>query len=153
MSETQDETAVPRTRNAVIVYDGGCPFCTAYVSYVRLRDSAGPVQLLDARQGGEWVRLTERLGLDLDQGMVLFFGGNAYHGGDCMHMIAVLSSPSGLFNRVSAALLRRRRVARFIYPALRGARNVSLRLLGRRRLSSHAEVEGDVVARGRTHDG
>lgn len=47
------------TRAAVagpwLLYDGGCPFCSAYVSRLRLRDDAPPVRLVDARDGGPYI--------------------------------------------------------------------------------------------------
>ena len=39
-------------REAWLVYDGDCPFCSAYVRFVRLRDAVGTVHLVDAREGG-----------------------------------------------------------------------------------------------------
>jgi predicted DCC family thiol-disulfide oxidoreductase YuxK len=136
--DSGDTVIVPSSAGAVVVYDGDCPVCNAYVQYVRLRESVGPVQIVNARMGGEWVELTHRLGLNLDRGMVLFYGGRAYYGADCMHMIAVLSSASGMLNRVSAKLLRNRRLARLSYPVLRAGRTLLLFLLGRRRLGFEA---------------
>src|SRR5690606_25765599 len=33
-----------------IVYDGDCPFCTSYIRLLRIRDAAGPVRLVNARE-------------------------------------------------------------------------------------------------------
>ena len=38
--------------NAWLVYDGECPFCCAYASYLRVRESVGVLHLIDARDGG-----------------------------------------------------------------------------------------------------
>ena len=35
-----------------LLYDGECPFCTRYVHYTRLKDAAGAVRLIDAREAG-----------------------------------------------------------------------------------------------------
>lgn len=116
---------------AWIVYDGQCPFCSRYVRLVRLRDSLGRVELVDAREGGAVVDEVRAAGADLDQGMVLKMDGRLYHGDDCVHMLALLSTPSGPFNRANAAIFRSRTASRLLYPVLRAARNTALRLLGR----------------------
>lgn len=69
--------------------------------------------------------------LDLDEGMVLLLGGQCYHGADCLHALALLSSRTGWFNRFNHALFRHPRVSRLAYPLLRAGRNLVLRLLGR----------------------
>ena len=118
----------------VLVYDGECPVCSTYVRYVRIRESVGTITLIDAREGGPWVRRIQEEGLDLNEGMVLVYGNRIYHGADCIHMLALLSSPSGLFNRANAAIFRRPGLARVLYPVLRSGRNLLLRLLGRSKL-------------------
>ncbi len=118
----------------VLVYDGECPVCSSYVRYVRLKESAGRVTLVNARDGGPWVERIRAAGLDLDEGMVLVYGGRFYHGADCIHMLALLSTPSGLFNRLNAAMFRSSRLSAVLYPLLRCGRNLLLWLLGRKPL-------------------
>lgn len=122
------------TTEAWVVYDGECPFCTAYVRLLRLRESAGRVHLVDARLGGPVVEEIARAGLDLDEGMALKIGGRIYHGDDCIHALALLSGDVGLFNRINAWVFRSPARARVLYPLLRAGRNTALRLLGRRKL-------------------
>jgi predicted DCC family thiol-disulfide oxidoreductase YuxK len=116
----------------VVVYDGECPFCAAYVRMTRLKDSAGPVTLVDARAGGHPV-LGEiaAAGLDLDRGMVVQMDGRLYHGDAAMTALALMTTPSGGFNRAMRALFRRPGLARVIYPPMVAGRNLTLRLLGR----------------------
>jgi len=118
----------------VLVYDGECPVCSSYVQYVRLKESAGKVTLVNARDGGPWVQRVHAAGLDLDEGMVLIYGGRFYHGADCIHMLALLSSQSGLFNRLNSVIFRNARLSALLYPALRFGRNSLLRVLGRKQL-------------------
>jgi predicted DCC family thiol-disulfide oxidoreductase YuxK len=118
----------------VIVYDGGCPVCSTYVRYVRIRESAGPLMLVNARDGGPWVSQVLQAGLRLDEGMVLFYGDRIYHGVDCVHMLSLLSTRSGTFNRINALIFRRPGVARIAYPILRAGRNLLLRILNRPKL-------------------
>jgi predicted DCC family thiol-disulfide oxidoreductase YuxK len=118
----------------VLVYDGECPVCSSYVQYIRLKESVGRVTLLNAREGGEWVERIRTAGLDLDEGMVLIYGGRYYHGADCIHMLALLSTGSGVFNRINSVVFRSPRLSAYLYPMLRFGRNTLLRLLGRTRL-------------------
>jgi len=122
----------------LIVYDGQCPFCSRYVKLVRLRESLGQVRLVNAREGGPLVDELRRAGLDLDEGMALKLDGRLYHGHDCIHMLALLSTPSSAFNRLNAALFRSPRAARLLYPVLRTGRNAALRLLGRSKIREEA---------------
>lgn len=124
----------PANAQPVLVYDGACPVCSQYVRYVRIKHSAGTLLLVNARDGGIWVERVVRAGLNLDEGMVLFFGGRAYHGVDCLHMLALLSTGSGAFNRMNALAFRNPVVARFSYPIMRAGRNLLLRLLRRPKL-------------------
>src|ERR1700685_1118524 len=118
----------------VLVYDGECPVCSSYVQYVRLKESVGRVTLVNARDGGPWVDRIRAAGLDLDEGMALYYAGRFYHGADCVHMLALLSTGSGPFNRIHSAIFRNARWSAFLYPILRFGRNLLLRLLGRKRL-------------------
>ncbi|GMG83953.1 DCC1-like thiol-disulfide oxidoreductase family protein [Paralimibaculum aggregatum] len=117
-----------------IIYDGDCPFCSSYVGLMRLKQAIGPVALIDAREGGPEVERARALGFDLDDGMLLHLDGRDHHGADCLNRLALLSTRSGLFNRLSAWLFRSETLARVAYPLLRAGRNATLMLLGRRRL-------------------
>ena len=120
-----------------LVYDGECPVCSAYVRVVRMRQSVGDFRLLNARDGGPVVERIVAEGFDLDEGMVLWYAGHFYHGADCVHMLAMLSSPSGLLNRLNALIFRSATLSRLLYPVLRLGRNTLLRLLGRSPLELH----------------
>ena len=144
MTEVHERTAmhVPRkSQGAVIVYDGQCPFCSTYVRFTRLREAIGPVKLVDARSGDPVVEEAIRAGLSLDEGMVLKYGGRLYHGADCLNMLSLLSSSSGLFNRLMALTFARPEIAHMAYPTLLAGRNATLRLLGRRQIHEATSVK------------
>lgn len=121
-----------------IVYDGECPFCSAYVKMVRLREAAGPVRLVDARGDDPLVDEMRRRGFDLDQGMAMRIGDDYVHGDAVMQRIAMMSSASGALNRLHAWVFRDPRRARLLYPGLRACRNLTLRLLGRKPIGLQA---------------
>lgn len=117
-----------------VVYDGECPFCSRYASLVRLRDAMGTVELVDGRRGGPLVNEITAAGLDLNRGMVLKVGGRLYGGAECIHRLALMSSRSDGFNRITATIFRSPTAARLLYPLLRGGRRAVLLLLGRSRM-------------------
>ncbi|MFP4539257.1 MAG: thiol-disulfide oxidoreductase DCC family protein [Dichotomicrobium sp.] len=118
-----------------VVYDGECPFCSAYVRLVRLREAVGPVELLDARAHPGLVAELHAEGIDLNETMAVRYGGRTYVGAEAMEVLSLLSSDSGRANRLFARIFRDGRRARRLYPWLRSGRNLALRLLGRKKLT------------------
>jgi len=132
-----DRDAAPRDKTAdlQIIYDGACPFCSTYARLIRLRESVGKVELLDARQHPNLATHLSTQGVDLNQTMVVRYGDQTYAGADAIQMLSLLSSGSGTANRLLAHIFRDEKRARRLYPWLRAGRNLTLRLLGRDRLS------------------
>jgi predicted DCC family thiol-disulfide oxidoreductase YuxK len=126
-----------------LLYDGECPFCSRYVRHIRLQEAIGPIRLIDARENTAEVDIVRRAGLEIDEGMVLSFNGRLYHGDGCLHRLALLSTPIGLFNRINAGMFRSQWMSRWSYPILRACRNLTLRILGRRRISDELRVKLD----------
>lgn len=118
----------------VIVYDGHCVFCSAYIRLVRLRAAINSVHMLDAREVGRASLIKRETGLDVNIGMLAIYGDQVYSGADAIHFISLVSSASGIANRVVGRVFRSGRVAHALYPALRLGRNMTLRLLGRQPL-------------------
>ena len=126
-----------------LLYDGECPFCSRYVVHLRLRDAVGVVTLANAREHPGLVEEVRRLGYDVDDGMVLKLNGRYYHGADCIHALALLTTSAGWFNRINSFAFRSPTVSRVAYPILRAGRNFTLRLRGRSRLAaSPASTDG-----------
>lgn len=119
-----------------IVYDGECPFCSRYVKMLRLRAVIGPIQLVDARTDHPMVAWLHKQQIDLDEGMAFVQNGQISYGEECIHKLALLTTPSGIFNRLTAWVFRSPTASRLIYPILRFGRNVTLKILGRRKLGS-----------------
>jgi predicted DCC family thiol-disulfide oxidoreductase YuxK len=119
-----------------IFYDGQCPFCSRYVALLRLREAVGPVGLVDLRADDVARAKLEAAGAALDQGMVVELDGRRLHGADAVHGLTLLSSPSGILNRLNAWLFASKPLARLVYPLLRAGRNATLLLLDRRPLAT-----------------
>lgn len=119
-----------------LIYDRQCPACELYCTLTRVRESAGRLVLVDARDGGPLLDEITAAGLDIDDGMVLKVGGRLYYGADAIHALSLMGTGSDAFNRVSYWAFRSQRVARVLYPALRLCRNLLLKLLGRTRINN-----------------
>lgn len=119
-----------------LLYDGECPFCSRYVQLIRLQEAIGPIRLVDARENTVEAEIVRKAGLEIDDGMVLSFNNQLYHGDDCLHRLALLSTPIGFFNRINASLFRSQNLSRLSYPILRACRNLTLRILHRHQISS-----------------
>jgi len=126
---------VSSPRKIWIVYDGECPFCSAYVRMVRLREAAGEVELLDARTPHPIVDELIAAGYDLDEGMAMKIGDAVYHGDECVHQLALMTGPNGFINRLHFWVFSSPKRTAALYPVMRAGRNLALRLLGRRKLS------------------
>ena len=122
-----------------LLYDGECPFCSRYVRLVQLREAVGPVTMANAREHAPLVEEVNRLGYDVDAGMVLKLNGRYYHGADCIHALALLTTQTGWFNRLNSVAFRSATFSKYAYPVLRAGRNLTLRLLGRSRLQPSLE--------------
>ena len=119
-----------------LVYDRQCPLCEYYCTLSRVRESAGELVLVDARDGGPLMDEITAAGLDIDDGMVLKAGDRLYYGADAIHALSLMGTNSGVFNRVAYWTFRSRRVSRVLYPVLRAGRNLLLKLLGRTRINN-----------------
>ncbi len=119
------------TRSIKIIYDGECPFCSRYVRFLRLKETVGPVDLIDARSDDPTVKQVRDAGFDLNGGMALIDGENIYWGDECINRLALMSTASGVFNRVNAVIFKSPALSKALYPILVFGRNSTLRLLGR----------------------
>lgn len=109
----------------LIIYDGACPFCSAYVALLRLR-AHFKVELLSARSDDARILHYRGLGYRLDEGMLVVLDDVVHVGPDAMHMLATLSEPSGVINRLQRGLFGSHRLSRWLYPGLKVGRRIAL---------------------------
>jgi predicted DCC family thiol-disulfide oxidoreductase YuxK len=112
--------------SALIIYDGDCIFCQNYARYVRLRETVGRVELLDARSNDPRLSTYWQRGYDFNEGMLFVYKGSVYYGSDAVHVLAGLSSPISWFNRLNRAIFASRTVSRVLYPLLKLGRRAAL---------------------------
>lgn len=123
-------------REILLIYDKQCPACDFYCQLARVNSTVGELKLIDARQDSEVMDHITAEGLDIDQGMVLIVGGETYYGADAIHMLSLLSSRIGIFNRLMYHTFRSQRAAKILYPVLRSCRNLLLKILRKSKINN-----------------
>jgi len=119
-----------------LVYDKQCPLCENYCKLVRIQEAVGELVLVDARNDSNILKEITNANLDIDQGMVLKFNDNLFYGADAIHALALISSSSGIFNKMNYWFFRSKLLAKITYPVLRSMRNLFLKLLSRTKINN-----------------
>lgn len=133
--------SVVEEAEVLLVYDKECPACDQYVRVMRVRESVGRFEIVDAREDTPVMREITAAGLDVDEGMVLKMGDTLYYGSDAIHALALISSRSGIINKLNYWVFRSRRLSGVLYPVLRACRGVLLKMLRKTRINN-LDVEG-----------
>jgi len=123
-------------KEILLVYDKECPVCDNYCGLVRIKESAGDLKIIDARESSAALDEITALGLDIDQGMVVKMDGDIHYGADAIHALALISSRSSFFNRLNYWMFKSRRVSHIVYPVLKFCRNMLLKILGRTKINN-----------------
>ena len=123
-------------KNIELVYDRECPICEFYCRRIDVDTSAGQLLRIDARDDSEIMQEITRIGLDIDDGMVVKVDEQIYYGSDAIHKLALLSSRKGFFNAMACSVFRWPKVARVFYPVLVACRNLLLKILRKTRINN-----------------
>lgn len=119
-----------------LVYDKQCPACDFYCNLVRIRESVGRLVLIDAREPSELMDKITAAGLDIDQGMVLAVGSTLHYGSDAIHVLSLMSTRSGVFNRLCYWCFHSERASAYLYPIFRALRNLLLKALRKNKINN-----------------
>ncbi len=119
-----------------LVYDKECPACNFYCKLIRIRKSVGNLILVDAREPSSLMNEITAADLDIDQGMVLIVGDRMYYGADAIHALSIMSTRSGVFNRVTYWVFKSKVLSSILYPMLRAVRNLLLKILRKTRINN-----------------
>lgn len=135
-SSSIDMVANRPAEEILLVYDQQCPACDTYCQHVGIKQSLGPLTLVDARQSSDVLAEITAQGLDVDQGMVVKMNGQLYYGAVAMQALALMSSRTGIFNRLNYWMFRSVIVSGLLYPLLKVCRNLLLKSLGRTKINN-----------------
>ena len=125
-----------------LIYDKGCPACNYYCQFVRIRESVGELKLINAREHSDFMDEISGKGLDIDQGMVLKMGDQIFYGSNAIHILSLISTGNGFFNRINYWIFKSEKRASVIYPVLRFFRNLLLKILGKSKINN-LELDGN----------
>ena len=130
-------------KKVLLVYDRECPVFHNYCQTVRIRESVGELQVVNAREQSDLMDEITARGFDVDQGMVLKLGEQFYYGADAIHALALISTRTGILNRMNYWLFSSKRLSHILYPVLRFLRNLLLKLLGRHKINNLGHAGSD----------
>ena len=126
-----------------LVYDKQCPICEFYCQRIDVKESAGQLVRIDARDDSDIMQDITALGLDIDEGMVVRVGDELHYGADAIHELALLSSGKGFVNAMAKLTFGSRAIARVMYPFFRFVRNMFLKMLGRTRINNLQQLDNE----------
>ncbi len=114
----------------VLVYDGGCLFCSQFAQRSELSSGIPELQIRDGRDDAELRARLSRQGVQLRDGAVLIDGDRILHGADAIQWLCARMEPSDALLKLLAPLLATPSRARRLYPLLLLARRGALAVRG-----------------------
>ena len=127
----------------LLVYDKQCPLCEHYCRAIKILESVGDLKIIDARINSDAMDEITAQGINIDQGIVLKMAGQLYHGADARHVLSLISTGSGSFNRLNYWLFKSKIRSFLLYPVLRFFRNGLLLLLGKPKIANLGKAAND----------
>lgn len=121
-----------------LLYDGQCPLCTFGANRLQKTIKNIPFTCIDARQDSTLRQEATRAGIDLDEGVAIRLNGKLYHRYDAIHLLAPHCAKPDIFTLLYKLFFTNATMTRLLFPLVRGARKVLLRLRGRPPISNLA---------------
>lgn len=104
-----------RHQGIYLIYDGECLLCRQSAKALRLKKTVGQLTIINARTEHPLVNEVMKKGYDLNEGIIVKYNEQFYYGTDAIHMLALLSSPVGIFNRLNAYLFKYKLLTKLLY--------------------------------------
>lgn len=114
----------------VLVFDGGCPFCSHFAQLSELRGGIAGLEIRDGRLDHELRRELNRRDCRLAEGAVIIDGDQLLHGAAAIQWICSRMEPSDPLLHLLGPLFSQADRARTAYPLLLLARRLALGLKG-----------------------
>nr|WP_259735395.1 DUF393 domain-containing protein [Synechococcus sp. CS-1329] len=113
-----------------LVFDGGCPFCSAFAAMGELRGGLPQLRIIDGRADHALRRQLKARGFDLARGAVLIEGEHCWHGAEAVQRLCAQLRPSSTLLSLLTAVFGEEERSRRLYPLLLAARRGALALRG-----------------------
>ena len=123
-------------QKVLLVYDHQCFVCDAYCRRAHIREEAGELQRVNAREASPFMDELTAKGLDIDKGLVLKVGDDIYFGSDAIHELSLLSNRGNLFNRLTYWMFHSKELSHIIYPILRFFHDLLLKMLRKTKINN-----------------
>ncbi len=117
-----------------LIYDGDCLICSHTAKATRLRVSVKRFELINARDAHSLITIANNKGLNLNEGIVIFYQNQIWSGENALHYLALIVTPVDLLNRTTAFLFRRRWISCLFYPLLKFLRKLLLILRNKKNI-------------------
>lgn len=112
-----------------VIYDGDCYFCNHFIRAMRIKNIIDDLILVNARTD-DYQELLNDQQFDLNEGMLVIIGDKYYHAAEAASILAALTTPLTLFNKLNYALFNSKITAKYWYPICRFFRNFALKVRG-----------------------
>jgi predicted DCC family thiol-disulfide oxidoreductase YuxK len=119
-----------KTHAPVLVYDGGCPFCSHFAELSELRGGIPELIIRDGRADSALRQSLAQRGCHLRDGAVLMDGEHLFHGAEAIHWMAERFQPSAPLLQLLTPFFVKAERAQGVYPLLLLARRAALALRG-----------------------
>ena len=113
-----------------LIYDGECLLCSHFSKALKLKKAVGKLVIIDARTEHPLVTEVMKKGFDLNDSVFIKYNDTLYHGTDAVHLLALLSSPIDVFNRLNGYLFKYKATTILFYPIFKALRYIILLLRG-----------------------
>ena len=120
-------------KSVEIYYDGGCPFCTYFVIFSKLNKQY-EVSMKNLRDFPDKVEEFKKDLYDVNDGMIVIFDNKIYHGHHAIYIITKLSDKKYFSSILYRVFFSNIFITRILYPILRFFRNITLKLLKRKKI-------------------
>ena len=110
----------------ILVFDGGCPFCSHFAAVSALRSGIPGLQIRDGRAETDLRRILAARGYQLRDGAIVIDGAQIWHGAEAISWLCARMQPDPSLLQLLAPLFADRRRARWLYPGLLLARRLVL---------------------------
>lgn len=109
-----------------VIYDGECYFCNHTAKFLKIRKNVGQLILIDARQPHELVTEAVKQGIDINEGVIVYYHERFYHGKIAINLLNDLADQSTFSGKLSYWVYRNKLAASIGYPILKLLRKLNL---------------------------
>ncbi len=123
-------------KKITIIYDKECPVCDKYCQIIRIKDCFGKVEIINARENIDYINKITNKKFDINKGMIVLLNNQLYFGFEAIHVLALISSRSGVINKLNYIIFSSKFLSKLLYPVLRFSRYLLLFIMGKKAINN-----------------